>query len=59
MAIAIDLVLKDIGMPIIHDWELAFLIKVLKPHVPIAEITVESSSNILPRLKGSGVIMLS
>ena len=52
---AIGLVLTDINMPNIDGWELALLINALKPSVPIVALTGESPSNILPRLKGSGI----
>ena len=52
---AIGLVLTDINMPNIDGWELALRINALKPSVPIVALTGESPSNILPRLKGSGI----
>jgi CheY-like chemotaxis protein len=50
-----QLVLTDINMPAIDGWEFARRVKELKPCLPIVALTGDSPSDVLHRLKSSGI----
>ena len=50
-----QLVLTDINMPAIDGWEFARRVKELKPCLPIVALTGDSPSDVLRRLKSSGI----